>query len=115
MLVFGCRRRDEDFLYEDEILGHTRDGTLSHLLTAFSREGSEKHYVQDEIRAKATEFLTVLNMGASVYVCGAGDMAAEVRRAIVQVLMKHVGASEEKATRFVDTMRKQGRYMQDVW
>ena len=46
------------------------------MLNAFSREGPEKDYVQDQILQEATKVLTVLNSGASVYVCGAADMAA---------------------------------------
>lgn len=38
MLVFGCRKRDEDYLYEEEILKWSRDKTLSHVINAFSRE-----------------------------------------------------------------------------
>lgn len=45
-LYCGCRRREEDFLYGDELQAFVDDGTLTRLEVAFSREGPSKVYVQ---------------------------------------------------------------------
>ena len=46
VLYFGCRSRQEDFLYDEELRGFAADGTLDQLELAFSRETREKVYVQ---------------------------------------------------------------------
>ena len=38
IIFFGCRRRQSDFIYEQEILEYHRRGTISHLFLAFSRD-----------------------------------------------------------------------------
>lgn len=38
VLFFGCRRSNEDFIYEDEMNDFLRDGTLTAFPLAFSRE-----------------------------------------------------------------------------
>lgn len=41
-LFFGNRRSDWDYLYEDDLRSFVDDGTLSHLVTAWSRESEKK-------------------------------------------------------------------------
>merc|ERR1719428_1110208 len=52
MLFFGCRKREEDFIYRDELLEALTSNApaLGELITAFSRDQAEKVYVQDKIR-----------------------------------------------------------------
>ena len=71
ILFFGCRSRDVDFLYEDELTRHLEDGSLTKLITAFSREQDQKVYVQDKIKEFSDEIWTLLqNPLCHVYVCG---------------------------------------------
>jgi NADPH-ferrihemoprotein reductase len=41
-LYFGCKKRDVDYLYKDEIEDYVKDKTLSSLHLAFSREQKQK-------------------------------------------------------------------------
>lgn len=41
-LYFGCKKRDLDYLYKDEIEDYVNDKTLSSLHLAFSREQKQK-------------------------------------------------------------------------
>lgn len=79
ILFFGCRRREEDFIYSDELSAFQEDGTLTQLHTAFSREQEEKVYVQ-HIIAKQGESLWKLlaEDGAYVYVCGCVSVCVQV-------------------------------------
>ena len=45
-LFSGCRTKDEDFLYGQELQSFRQDGTLTRLEVAFSRAGPSKVYVQ---------------------------------------------------------------------
>ena len=44
-LIFGEKRRAEDFLYQEELEAMQQEGVLGELITAFSRDGAEKYYV----------------------------------------------------------------------
>ena len=50
VLYFGCRNSNEDYIYKDELATYLADGTLDALYTAFSREQTEKVYVQHRLR-----------------------------------------------------------------
>ena len=50
VLLFGCQRRDTDFLFEDEINAAVEAGAITHFLPALSQQpGIPKTYVQDLI------------------------------------------------------------------
>lgn len=38
MLFFGCRKKSEDYIYEDELLSYSQGGTIAKLHVAFSRD-----------------------------------------------------------------------------
>lgn len=73
ILFFGCRHRDIDYIYRDELEAYQSSGTLSQLHVAFSRDGNRKVYVQhllaDQDNA-ATLAKLLLECNAYVFVCG---------------------------------------------
>lgn len=112
MLLFGCRARDVDFLYEEELQEHLEVGSLTKLVTAFSREQEKKVYVQDKIGDLAEEIWAIISAG-SVYVCGdAKYMAKDVHKALREVASKF-GTGEKFITELQTA--KPSRYQQDVW
>lgn len=71
ILFFGCRRQSHDFIYRDEIEGYSRNGLLTELHAAFSRDQDEKVYVQHKLwdcRQRIWEL--IVEKAASIYVCG---------------------------------------------
>ena len=115
-LFFGDQRRDSDFLYRDEILGYARDGTLSRLDTAFSRDQQEKVYVQHRMFENARELWAWIDLGGCFYVCGdAKRMAADVDAALKQIVAEQGRMSEEQAVAYVAEMTKSRRYQRDVY
>jgi len=117
VLFFGCRNRNEDYLYRDELAGHLASGALSKLHVAFSREGPQKVYVQDVIwEQRETVWKLLQHPKSAVYVCGdARSMAPDVKRAFQRVVEECGGRSVSGATNMIGAMVEGGRYLEDVW
>jgi sulfite reductase (NADPH) flavoprotein alpha-component len=115
-LFFGDQRAAQDFLYEDEMNAWLKDGTLARLDTAFSRDQSFKIYVQDRIRENSAELWRWLDQGAYFYVCGDSKrMAPDVEAALLDSVATHSGRGAEYAQEFLAEMKKQKRYLRDVY
>ncbi|MEC9483324.1 MAG: assimilatory sulfite reductase (NADPH) flavoprotein subunit [Halomonas sp.] len=115
-LFFGDRRFRSDFLYQAELLGYRKKGLLNRLDVAFSRDQSEKVYVQDRMRENAREFYAWLQEGAHFYVCGDGErMAADVHRALLDIVRDQGGLDEEGATDYLRELQQAKRYQRDVY
>ncbi|KAH9827921.1 NADPH--Cytochrome-P450 reductase [Teratosphaeria destructans] len=117
ILFFGCRKSNEDFLYEDEWKQYKQDlGDKFELITAFSREGPNKVYVQHRLREHADEINKLLEQKAYFYVCGdAAHMAREVNEVLAQIISEKRGVSKQKAEEIVKGMRASNQYQEDVW
>ncbi len=115
-LFFGHQRRASDFYYEDEFNALKDQGTLTSLTLAWSRDGTEKIYVQDRMRERGAELWAWLEQGAHFYVCGdAKRMAKDVERAMVDVVAAHGGHTTDEAVAYVAALKKAGRYQADVY
>ena len=105
-LVFGERNAEHDFYCKDELQGAVQRGDLQRLDLAFSRDQSEKIYVQDRLLDAAVQLQHWLADGAYIYVCGSLiGMAGGVDEVLKQVL------GEEAVEQLVE----QGRYRRDVY
>jgi sulfite reductase (NADPH) flavoprotein alpha-component len=115
-LFFGHQRRDYDFFYEDELAGMKAAGALTRLSLAWSRDGTEKFYVQDRMREVGRDLWAWLADGAHVYVCGdAKRMARDVEGALVEIVAQHGARTTDEAIAFIAGLKKSGRYQQDVY
>lgn len=115
-LFFGDRQRQTDFLYQEQIETWQREGHLTRLDLAFSRDQEEKLYVQHRILQSGEELFAWLEEGAYVYVCGdASRMARDVDQALHQVVRQAGQRSEEEATEYLAQLKKEKRYQRDVY
>lgn len=115
-LFFGDRNADKDFIYRDEIEAMQKNGVLDRLDLAFSRDQEEKIYVQDRMREKGAELFSLLEQGGYFFVCGdAYRMAKDVDKALHDVIASHGNLSEEQAAEYVNQMKKDKRYVRDVY
>lgn len=115
-LFFGEQRRACDFFYEREWEAALADGSLTALSTAFSRDQAEKFYVQHAMKQEAAEFWRWLDQGAIFYVCGdASRMAADVDRALHDIVAAEGGKSPDEAAAYVAQMKADKRYRRDVY
>ena len=115
VLYFGCRRRESDFLYADELQAMERSKTLT-LRVAFSREHAHKVYVQDLLLQDGSTVWRLLQDGAHVYVCGdASRMAGDVHNALLAILAKEADMDEAQARGYMNELEAAHRYQRDVW
>jgi sulfite reductase (NADPH) flavoprotein alpha-component len=115
-LLFGDQRSTMDFLYREELEQLSREGLLTRLDTAFSRDQSDKIYVQHRMLENAAELFAWLEAGAHFYVCGdATRMAKDVDAALHQVIVTAGGKSAEQAAEYVQKLKATKRYARDVY
>ena len=115
-LLFGDQTFNEDFLYQVEWQTHLKSGLLTKLDLAFSRDQSEKIYVQDRLKENAAEVFKWLQDGAHFYVCGdANRMAKDVQTTLIEIISKQGKLSLEDAEEYLTELRQAKRYQRDVY
>jgi sulfite reductase (NADPH) flavoprotein alpha-component len=115
-LFFGNPHFTDDFLYQVEWQRYVKDGLLTNIDLAWSRDQQQKVYVQDKIRAKGAEVWDWIQQGAHIYVCGdANRMAKDVEQALLELVAEHGGMDTETADEFLSELRIERRYQRDVY
>src|SRR5512138_1472223 len=115
-LFFGERRFRSVFLYQSEWLDYRKRGALHRIELAFSRDQTDKIYVQHRMREHGRELYEWLQDGAHVYVCGdATRMASDVQDALLAILQEHGGHSAERAAEELLELQRARRYQRDVY
>jgi len=115
-LFFGNPHFTDDFLYQVEWQRYKKDGLLSAIDLAWSRDQPEKIYVQDRLREKGTEVWRWIEQGAHIYVCGdANHMAKDVEQAMLELIAEHGGMDIEQADELLSELRIAHRYQRDVY
>ncbi|MES0228552.1 NADPH-dependent assimilatory sulfite reductase flavoprotein subunit [Citrobacter braakii] len=115
-LFFGNPHFTEDFLYQVEWQRYVKEGVLSRIDLAWSRDQKEKVYVQDKLRQQGAELWRWINDGAHIYVCGdANRMAKDVEQALLEVIAEFGAMDIEAADEFLSELRIERRYQRDVY
>ncbi|SDV48769.1 bifunctional nitrate reductase/sulfite reductase flavoprotein subunit alpha [Chitinasiproducens palmae] len=115
-LFFGEQHAATDFYYRDELEAMRADGFLDRLDTAFSRDQTDKVYVQDRMREQGATLWRWLQEGARLYVCGdASRMARDVDAALHDIAMRHGGMSDDAARACLDGLTRDKRYLRDIY
>lgn len=115
-LFFGDQHFVTDFLYQTEWQKWLKDGVLTKMDVAFSRDADEKVYVQHRMLEHSKELFEWLEQGASLYVCGdEKNMAHDVQNTLIDIIEKEGNMVREKAEAYVADMQQQKRYQRDVY
>ncbi|WP_284645044.1 sulfite reductase subunit alpha [Paenibacillus silviterrae] len=115
-LFFGDQRSATDFLYQDEFEQYQKDGVLTKVDTAFSRDSEQKVYVQHKMLESSKELFAWLEKGAYFYVCGDKQyMAKDVHNTLISIIATEGGMTQEAAEAYLNNMQEQGRYQRDVY
>jgi len=115
-LFFGERNFHTDFLYQTEWQAWMKEGVLSRLNVAFSRDQAEKLYVQHRLREYAHDIYAWLEEGAHLYLCGDGaHLAQDVQVALAGIVQRERGCSPDDAKAYLDALQRDHRYQTDVY
>lgn len=115
-MFFGDQHFVTDFLYQTEWQKWIKDGVLTRMDVAFSRDQEEKVYVQNRMQEHSKELFQWLEEGAVVYVCGdKNHMAKDVNNTLIDIIEKEGGLSREKAEAYLADMKQNKRYQRDVY
>ncbi|MCK9916145.1 flavodoxin domain-containing protein [Microbacteriaceae bacterium K1510] len=115
-LFFGDRQFTHDFLYQLDWQDALKDGGLTRMDVAFSRDRPEKIYVQHKIWDRRGDLIEWLDKGAYFYVCGdAKAMAKDVRAMLVKAYADVKAVTPEAAEQAVATLEREKRYLTDVY
>ena len=115
-LFFGDRTFTHDFLYQLDWQEALKDGSLTRMDVAFSRDRPEKTYVQHKMWDKRRDLIEWLDNGATFYACGdAKAMAKDVRATLTRAYRDVKAMSTAAAEQAVATLEREKRYLQDVY
>jgi len=115
-LFFGDRSFTHDFLYQLDWQEALKDGALTRMDVAFSRDTPEKIYVQHRLWEKRRDLVDWLDNGSHFYVCGdAKAMAKDVRSAVTRAYADVKALTPDAAEQAVATLEREKRYLQDVY
>ncbi|XP_056155647.1 methionine synthase reductase [Lampris incognitus] len=126
-LFFGCRHKDRDFLFREELEGFVSSGTLSYLKVCFSRDDQEQpqttaslagpRYVQQNLLLNSQHITSILlNQNGCLYVCGdAKNMAKDVNDTLIGMIGAALQVDQLDAMKRLAVLREEKRYLQDIW
>jgi sulfite reductase (NADPH) flavoprotein alpha-component len=115
-MFFGDQHFVTDFLYQTEWQNWLKNGVLTKMDVAFSRDQEEKVYVQHRMLEHSKELFTWLEEGAYVYICGdEKHMAHDVHQTLLEIIENEGNLSREQAEEYLSAMQQQKRYQRDVY
>lgn len=119
-LFFGERNFRSDFLYQTEWQGLLKDGALTRMDVAFSRDAHHtaqgKRYIQHRLQEQARDVYAWLEEGAHIYVCGdANRLAPDVHRTLAAVVSAEGGLAPDAAEDYLRRLQSENRYQRDVY
>ncbi|MEB1806687.1 MAG: assimilatory sulfite reductase (NADPH) flavoprotein subunit [Bacillaceae bacterium] len=115
-MFFGDQHFVTDFLYQTEWQKWLKDGVLTKMDVAFSRDTEEKVYVQHRMLENSKELFEWLQEGAVVYICGdEKHMAHDVHNTLLDIIEKEGNLSRQEAEAYLANMQQQKRYQRDVY
>ncbi|MEH7300826.1 assimilatory sulfite reductase (NADPH) flavoprotein subunit [Neobacillus drentensis] len=115
-LFFGDQHFVTDFLYQTEWQKWLKEGVLTKVDVAFSRDTDEKVYVQHRMLEQSEELFKWLQEGAHLYICGdEKHMAHDVHHTFLSIIEKEGNMSREQAEAYLAEMQQQKRYQRDVY
>jgi cytochrome P450/NADPH-cytochrome P450 reductase len=115
-LFFGCRRAEQDFIYQSEMEAFQKEGVVN-LQLAFSHDATSGfRYVQDRIWEQRDALWDLIEKNAVIFVCGDGlHMAPDVRATFLRMHAEKTRSSLEASEGWMRGLEEAQRYLVDVF
>jgi sulfite reductase (NADPH) flavoprotein alpha-component len=116
-LFFGAQHEKCDFAYGDEFDAFMKEGPLTRLDCAWSRDQAQKVYVQHKMMENAADIWKWIDAeNAYFFVCGdARRMAKDVDATLRKIVQEQGGKNPEEANEYVEKLKNEKRYKRDVY
>ncbi len=115
-LFFGNPHFISDFLYQVEWQRYHKEGLLTRIDLAWSRDQPQKIYVQNKLLEQAKDVWQWITQGAAIYVCGdAIGMAKQVELSLLTLIEQQGQMSTQQAAAFLAELRNLRRYQRDIY
>uniref|UniRef100_A0A7S3BRL8 NADPH-dependent diflavin oxidoreductase 1 n=1 Tax=Haptolina ericina TaxID=156174 RepID=A0A7S3BRL8_9EUKA len=117
VLYFGCRHKQEDFLYSNEWEVHLHDKDLQELHVAFSRDQERKVYVQHLMEVQRAKLWDTLSKPNSyIFIAGPSNQAPKaIRRVLKEVAITEGQLTAEHADILLKRLEAEHRFQCETW
>ena len=115
--LMGLRYSKKEYLFEEEFKGYEKEGVISHLLPAFSRDQERKIYIQhkiDENQKLACDIL--FEKKGYFFYCGpAGSVPSAIEKSLLKAIVAIYNKTEDEAIAMLECVKNEGRYVVEAW
>lgn len=115
LILASCFEGDES-LYQSELETWSKDGVLEHLDVIKLGQRGRRTGPHDILRRRARRVVSWLDRGAAVYACGESKaFSGALNDTLVEVLGRQGNMTPSEAADFLHEMRRDGRYVEEVY
>jgi len=116
-VFFGCRNRDEDYIYNDDMINANGDSIITALHEAFSREEDKKYYVQDILKFKGQLISDILfkDKRGIIYLCGNTGMSKNIKEVILNTIEEYYDKNRDDAEEIYKKLIDNRKICVEAW
>jgi sulfite reductase (NADPH) flavoprotein alpha-component len=115
-LIMASQFEGDESLYKGELETWSRIGVLEHLDVVKLGQRGRRVGPEDVLRKRARRVVSWLDRGAFVYACGEGrGLSAVLSDTLIDVLGRQGKMSRAEAADFLHVLRRDGRYVEEVY
>ncbi|GAA6062777.1 hypothetical protein JCM10212_006890 [Sporobolomyces blumeae] len=112
---FGSRHRGQEYLYGEELEAYFKEGIVTHLGLAFSRDTAKKVYIQHKIQEDGELLARLLDQdNGAFYLCGPTWPVPDVYEALVNAFVG-AGKTTEQAQAHIEDLKTREQYILEVY
>jgi sulfite reductase (NADPH) flavoprotein alpha-component len=115
LILASCFEGDET-LYQSELEAWSKDGVLEHLDVIKLGQRGRRTGPHDILRRRARRVVSWLDRGGALYACGESRaFSGALNDTLIEVLGRQGNRTPSEAADFLHEMRRDGRYVEEVY